>query len=194
MLHEEQEHSMKIDAMRKALEEQVKQLQVQIQEAEAAALLGGKRVIAKLETRVTRAFPPMRTLFSHRVDPRSRDRSRRGDATTQGDTGGASQEGSSHQGSADAGNIVTNSSQHITTTRAQVDEEHKNAVMAQDTADRLNEKLNIYKRQLGEAVSVLLKAHYITRTHLQETMTMNNLTRVRRYQRELEDAEGECFF
>lgn len=51
-LHEEQEHAMKIDAMRKALEEQVKQLQVQIQEAEAAALLGGKRVIAKLETRV----------------------------------------------------------------------------------------------------------------------------------------------
>lgn len=48
----EQEHSMKIDALRKSLEEQVKQLQVQIQEAEAAALLGGKRVIAKLETRI----------------------------------------------------------------------------------------------------------------------------------------------
>lgn len=29
-LHEEQEHSMKIDALRKSLEEQVKQLQVQI--------------------------------------------------------------------------------------------------------------------------------------------------------------------
>lgn len=51
-LHEEQEHSMKIDALRKSLEEQVKQLQVQIQEAEAAALLGGKRVISKLETRI----------------------------------------------------------------------------------------------------------------------------------------------
>ena len=51
-LHEEQEHSMKIDALRKSLEEQVKQLQVQIQEAEAAALLGGKRVITKLETRI----------------------------------------------------------------------------------------------------------------------------------------------
>ena len=34
----------------------------------------------------------------------------------------------------------------------QVDEEHKNFVMAQDTADRLLEKLNIQKRQLGEAV------------------------------------------
>lgn len=34
-----------------------------------------------------------------------------------------------------------------------VDEEHKNFVMAQDSADRLNEKLNVYKRQLAEAVS-----------------------------------------
>lgn len=31
---------MKIDALRKSFDEQVKQLQVQIQEAEAAALLG----------------------------------------------------------------------------------------------------------------------------------------------------------
>lgn len=51
-LRDEQERSMKIDAIRRSLEEQVKQLQVQIQEAEAAALLGGKRVISKLETRV----------------------------------------------------------------------------------------------------------------------------------------------
>ena len=61
-LHDEQEHSMKIDAMRKVLEEQVKQLQVQIQEAEAAALLGGKRVISKLETRVS---PLINLLFNH---------------------------------------------------------------------------------------------------------------------------------
>lgn len=51
-LHEEQEHSMKIDAMRRAFEDQVKQLQAQMAEAEAAALLGGKRIVAKLETRV----------------------------------------------------------------------------------------------------------------------------------------------
>lgn len=58
----------------------------------------------------------------------------------------------------------------------QVDEEHKHFVMAQDTADRLMEKLNIQKRQLGEA----------------ESITMQNLQRVRRYQRELEDAEGRA--
>uniref|UniRef100_A0A915K831 Paramyosin n=1 Tax=Romanomermis culicivorax TaxID=13658 RepID=A0A915K831_ROMCU len=57
-----------------------------------------------------------------------------------------------------------------------VDEEHKNFVMAQDSADRLNEKLNVYKRQLCEA----------------ENVTMQNLQRVRRYQHVLEDAEGRA--
>jgi hypothetical protein len=57
-----------------------------------------------------------------------------------------------------------------------VDEEHKNFVMAQDSADRLNEKMNIYKRQLCEA----------------ENLTMQNLQRVRRYQHVLEDAEGRA--
>ena len=37
-LHEEQEHSMKIDALRKSLEEQVKQLQVQVSRFCAAAI------------------------------------------------------------------------------------------------------------------------------------------------------------
>jgi chromosome segregation ATPase len=51
-LQEEQEHAAKIDAMRRALEEHVQQLQVQIQEAEASALLGAKRAMSKLETRI----------------------------------------------------------------------------------------------------------------------------------------------
>lgn len=42
-----------------------------------------------------------------------------------------------------------------------VDEEHKNFCMAQDNADRLAEKLNIYKRQLGEAVSPLNHSTFI---------------------------------
>lgn len=51
-LQEEQEHAQKIEGMRRALEEQVIQLQVQIQEAEAAAVLSAKRAMSKLETRV----------------------------------------------------------------------------------------------------------------------------------------------
>ncbi|MCP9260509.1 Paramyosin [Dirofilaria immitis] len=142
-LHEEQEHSMKIDALRKSLEEQVKQLQVQIQEAEAAALLGGKRVIAKLETRIR----DLETAL---------DEETRRHKETQG--------------------ALRKKDRRIKEVQMQVDEEHKMFVMAQDTADRLLEKLNIQKRQLGEA----------------ESLTMANLQRVRRYQRELEDAEGRA--
>ncbi|PAV76487.1 hypothetical protein WR25_11630 [Diploscapter pachys] len=38
--------------MRKGLEQQLKEIQVRLDEAEAAALKGGKKVIAKLEQRV----------------------------------------------------------------------------------------------------------------------------------------------
>jgi len=58
----------------------------------------------------------------------------------------------------------------------QVDEEHKNFAIAEDTVHHLNEKLNIYKKQLTEA----------------ESVTMSNLTRVRRYQRDLEDSEARA--
>jgi len=39
--------------MRKGLEQQVKDLQIRLDEAEASALKGGKRIIQKLETRVS---------------------------------------------------------------------------------------------------------------------------------------------
>ncbi len=45
--------------------------------------------------------------------------------------------------------------QRVKQMQMQVDEEHKNFVMAQDSVDRLSEKLNIYKRQVGEAVRPL---------------------------------------
>jgi myosin heavy chain 6/7 len=51
-LRQEQEHSMHIERMRKGLEQQIKEMQVRLDEAEAAALKGGKKVIAKLEQRM----------------------------------------------------------------------------------------------------------------------------------------------
>jgi len=51
-LRQEQEHSSHIDRMRKGLEQQVKEMQIRLDEAEAAALKGGKKVIAKLEQRI----------------------------------------------------------------------------------------------------------------------------------------------
>jgi myosin heavy chain 6/7 len=43
---------LNVDKLRKSLEQQVKDLQVRLDEAEANALKGGKRIIQKLEQRV----------------------------------------------------------------------------------------------------------------------------------------------
>ncbi|CAK9297639.1 unnamed protein product [Gordionus sp. m RMFG-2023] len=51
-LRHEQEQSMKIDTLRKAAEQQVKELQIRIQEVEAQALITAKRMVSKLEARV----------------------------------------------------------------------------------------------------------------------------------------------
>merc|ERR1712121_205411 len=51
-LRREQEHAVHVDRLRKQLEVTVAELQVRLEEAEAAALKGGKRIVAKLETRV----------------------------------------------------------------------------------------------------------------------------------------------
>ncbi|OWA50174.1 Myosin heavy chain, muscle [Hypsibius exemplaris] len=50
-LRQEQEHAMNIEKNRKTLELQVKELQVRLDEAEGAAIKGGKRIIQKLEER-----------------------------------------------------------------------------------------------------------------------------------------------
>jgi len=51
-LRAEQEHAQYQEKLRKELESHIKELQVRVDEAEAAALKGGKKTIAKLETRV----------------------------------------------------------------------------------------------------------------------------------------------
>ena len=48
----EQEHAAHTERMRKALEQQVKEMQTRLDEAETVALKGGKRAIQKLEARV----------------------------------------------------------------------------------------------------------------------------------------------
>ncbi|XP_076340339.1 myosin heavy chain, muscle-like isoform X1 [Tachypleus tridentatus] len=51
-LRAEQEHGQQQEKMRKAMEGQMKELQVRLDEAEAAALRGGKKIIQKLEQKV----------------------------------------------------------------------------------------------------------------------------------------------
>uniref|UniRef100_A0A4D5RAD0 Paramyosin n=1 Tax=Scolopendra viridis TaxID=118503 RepID=A0A4D5RAD0_SCOVI len=52
ILHEEQERVVKIETIRKTLEVEVRTLQTRMEEVEANALVGGKRVISKLEARI----------------------------------------------------------------------------------------------------------------------------------------------
>jgi myosin heavy chain 6/7 len=51
-LRAEQDHAQTQEKLRKALEIQIKELQVRLDEAEASALKGGKKAIQKLEQRV----------------------------------------------------------------------------------------------------------------------------------------------
>ena len=51
-LRQEQEHALHAERLRKGLEQQVKDLQTRLDDAEGNALKGGKRVISKLEQRV----------------------------------------------------------------------------------------------------------------------------------------------
>jgi len=51
-LRQERDHSTRIDTMRKALEQQVKDMQGRLDEAEATAFRGGKRMVQKLEQKV----------------------------------------------------------------------------------------------------------------------------------------------
>lgn len=54
ILHEEQERVIKIEAIKKSLEIEVKNISVRLEEVEANAIVGGKRIIGKLEARVNR--------------------------------------------------------------------------------------------------------------------------------------------
>jgi hypothetical protein len=56
ILHEEQERIVKIEAIKKSLEIEVKNLSVRLEEVEANAIVGGKRIISKLEARVSQAL------------------------------------------------------------------------------------------------------------------------------------------
>ena len=51
-VRQEQEHTQHVEKARKQAEQQVKELQVRLEEAEANAMKGGKKALAKLEQRV----------------------------------------------------------------------------------------------------------------------------------------------
>ncbi|CAF0719696.1 unnamed protein product [Adineta steineri] len=51
-LRQEQDHALQVERLRKGLEQQVKDLQIRLDESEGGTLKGGKRIIGKLEQRI----------------------------------------------------------------------------------------------------------------------------------------------
>jgi chromosome segregation ATPase len=143
VLHEEQERVVKIESIKKALEIEIKNLTIRLEEVETNALVNSKRIISKLEARV-------------RDMELELDEERRRHAETT--------------------KILRKKERTIKEVMIQGEEDHKNVALLQDSVEKLTQKLNVYKRQLQE----------------QEGMSQQNLSRVRRFQRELEAAEDRA--
>ncbi|KAL0280228.1 UNVERIFIED_CONTAM: hypothetical protein PYX00_001588 [Menopon gallinae] len=143
ILHEEQERIVKIEAIKKSLEIEVKNLSVRLEEVEANAIVGGKRVISKLEARI-------------RDIELELDEEKRRHAETL--------------------KILRKKERQVKELTIASEEDQKNIVLLQESLDKVNQKVNIYKRQLQE----------------QEGVSQQNVTRVRRFQRELEAAEDRA--
>ncbi|KAK3913230.1 Paramyosin, short form [Frankliniella fusca] len=142
-LHEEQERVIKIETIKKSLEIEVKNLSVRLEEVEANAIVGGKRIISKLEAR-------MRDLELELDEEKRRH--------------------------AETIKILRKKERHVKEVLIQNEEDQKNIGLLQEMLDKTTQKVNIYKRQLAE----------------QEGMSQQSVTRVRRFQRELEAAEDRA--
>ncbi|CAL1296432.1 unnamed protein product [Larinioides sclopetarius] len=144
LLIEEQERVLKMESIKKSLEQEVRTLQVRIEEVETNALAGGRRVVSKLEARI-------RDIELELDEEKKRH--------------------------AETVKIMRKKEHRVKELLLQTEEDHKTITMLNDAVEKLTEKVKVYKRQLSEQ---------------QEGMTAQNLTRVRRFQRELEAAEDRA--
>jgi chromosome segregation ATPase len=143
LLHEEQERVVKIEAIKKSLEIEVKNLSVRLEEVEANAIVGGKRIISKLEARI-------RDMECELDEEKRRH--------------------------AETIKILRKKERQIKEVMIQCEEDSKNVQLLQEALDKTNQKVMLYKRQLQE----------------QEGVSQQSVTRVRRFQRELEAAEDRA--
>ncbi|CAK1554593.1 unnamed protein product [Leptosia nina] len=142
-LHEEQERIVKIEAIKKSLEIEVKNISVRLEEVEANAIVGGKRIISKLEAR-------MKDMELELDEEKRRH--------------------------AETIKILRKKERQVKEIMIQCEEDQKNITLLQDSLEKCSQKVNIYKRQLTE----------------QEGLSQQSVTRVRRFQRELEAAEDRA--
>ncbi|EAA09724.4 paramyosin, long form [Anopheles arabiensis] len=143
LLHEEQERIVKIEAIKKSLEVEVKQLSVRLEEVEVNAVAGSRRIINKLEARLRDIEVEL-------------DEERRKHAETI--------------------KILRKKERSVKEVYIQIEEDQKNIQILQDALEKANQKIAAYKRQLTE----------------QEQSSQQCVTKVRRFQRELEAAEDRA--
>ncbi|XP_019866878.1 paramyosin, long form [Aethina tumida] len=142
-LHEESERVVKIEAIKKSLEIEVKNLSVRLEEVEANAIVGGKRIISKLEAR-------LRDMEAELDEEKRRH--------------------------AETIKILRKKERTVKEVMIQCEEDQKNIAILQESLEKASQKINLYKRQLQE----------------QEGVSQQSVTRVRRFQRELEAAEDRA--
>uniref|UniRef100_A0AAG5D4D4 Myosin tail domain-containing protein n=1 Tax=Anopheles atroparvus TaxID=41427 RepID=A0AAG5D4D4_ANOAO len=143
LLHEEQERIVKIEAIKKSLEVEVKQLSVRLEEVEVNAVAGSRRIINKLEARLRDIETEL-------------DEERRKHSETI--------------------KILRKKERSVKEVYIQIEEDQKNIQILQDALEKANQKIAAYKRQLTE----------------QEQSSQQSVTKVRRFQRELEAAEDRA--
>lgn len=143
ILHEEQERVVKIETIKKSLEIEVKNLSVRLEEVEANAIVGGKRIISKLEARI-------RDMECELDEEKRRH--------------------------AETIKILRKKERTVKEVMIQCEEDQKNIALLQESLDKTCQKVMIYKKQV----------------HEQEGMSQQSVTRVRRFQRELEAAEDRA--
>ncbi|XP_052861114.1 paramyosin, long form-like [Anopheles cruzii] len=143
LLHEEQERIVKIEAIKKSLEVEVKQLSIRLEEVEVNAVAGSRRIINKLEARLRDIEVEL-------------DEERRKHAETI--------------------KILRKKERSVKEVFIQIEEDQKNIQILQDALEKANQKIAAYKRQLTE----------------QEQSSQQSVTKVRRFQRELEAAEDRA--
>jgi len=143
LLREEQAKLVKIDNVKKSLENEVRSLSVKIEEIETNSVASSKRTIQKMEVRIEE----LEVMINNEKKAHS----------------------------------VTMTELHSKTRSIkelilQSEEDRKNIIILQDSLDKLNEKIKMYKRQLEE----------------QESISNSNIMRVKKFQRELESAENRA--
>merc|ERR1711944_75534 len=143
LLREESVKVQKLDNVKKALETEVKNMTVRIEEIETTAISSSKRTIQKMEMRIVELEEFL-----------SKEKAMHVETTT----------------------ALHKKERSVKELLLQSEEDRKNILILQESLERLNEKIKMYKRQLEE----------------QEQISNSNIMRVKKFQRELESAESRA--